>query len=336
MSSDNRKNHNGRDNLTWVAYAAFLLFLFLIVLFELLRTRLWWVYEPRVHHKLYKDRTPPGPGRRPYFGWIQKVFAYWSDEDFLVYGGVDGLAITYFLRFATDMSLFAGVLGAVVLFPVFRSGRAIQNGDAWDDDEHNHELHESDSFAHWTIQNLHCQISRKDSLTGSGHKHLDSHDDDKQGRSWHGLYLFPHCHNDFAELRFLAVVVCAWILTLRALSKLASTYQRFVHLRHWYLTSGLSPHAPAVEAQRALTVMVENVPWRLRSTVTLSKRFEHLCGAGCVHSAHIMAAGGAGTQPGACCRGDAAAVTRIISNEGRRPRGSVRPRICRQSSDSAS
>ena len=43
-----------------------------------------------------------------------------------------------------------------------------------------------------------------------------------------------------------------------------------------------------MDAQRALTVKVERVPPRLRSRKALRRKFEHLCGAGTVHSAQPM------------------------------------------------
>ena len=42
------------------------LFVVLLLIFELLRTRLYWIYEPRVHRDDYKSKTPPAPGRTPF------------------------------------------------------------------------------------------------------------------------------------------------------------------------------------------------------------------------------------------------------------------------------
>ena len=53
------------------------LFVVLLLLFELLRTRLYWIYEPRVHRDDYKSKTPPAPGRTP-FAWVRCVFEHWS------------------------------------------------------------------------------------------------------------------------------------------------------------------------------------------------------------------------------------------------------------------
>ena len=50
------------------------LFVVLLLLFELLRTRLYWIYEPRVHRDDYKSKTPPAPGRTP-FAWVRSVAA---------------------------------------------------------------------------------------------------------------------------------------------------------------------------------------------------------------------------------------------------------------------
>ena len=40
-----------------------------------------------------------------------------------------------------------------------------------------------------------------------------------------------------------------------------------------------------------MTVLVERVPWRLRSQRDLRRRFDELCGSGAVHSCHVVIAG---------------------------------------------
>ena len=55
--------------ISYAVAGACALFLFLLLLFELLRTRLYWIYEPRVHRDDYKSKTPPAPGRTP-FAWV--------------------------------------------------------------------------------------------------------------------------------------------------------------------------------------------------------------------------------------------------------------------------
>ena len=64
--------------ISYAVAGACALFLFLLLLFELLRTRLYWIYEPRVHRDDYKSKTPPAPGRTP-FAWVRCVFEHWSD-----------------------------------------------------------------------------------------------------------------------------------------------------------------------------------------------------------------------------------------------------------------
>ena len=59
--------------ISYAVAGACALFLFLLLLFELLRTRLYWIYEPRVHRDDYKSKTPPAPGRTP-FAWARCVF----------------------------------------------------------------------------------------------------------------------------------------------------------------------------------------------------------------------------------------------------------------------
>ena len=54
--------------ISYAVAGACALFLFLLLLFELLRTRLYWIYEPRVHRDDYKSKTPPAPGRTPFSG----------------------------------------------------------------------------------------------------------------------------------------------------------------------------------------------------------------------------------------------------------------------------
>ena len=52
----------GRDHIYFSLEVGACLFVLLCVVFDVLRTRLWWVYEPRLHHTAYKPRTPPAPG----------------------------------------------------------------------------------------------------------------------------------------------------------------------------------------------------------------------------------------------------------------------------------
>ena len=68
------------EHLSYSVWIACGLFVILFLLFDLLRTRMWWVYEPRLHHDSYRARTPHAPGRSKWFrvAWLQKVFAYWT------------------------------------------------------------------------------------------------------------------------------------------------------------------------------------------------------------------------------------------------------------------
>jgi len=256
------------DSLYVAFYLSFGLFCCLLVLFDVLRLKMWWVYEPRLVHKKYQSpKTPDAPPRYP-LGWLVAVMRSWPDETFLRYSGVDGLVIIYFLRFATNQCFFCTIVGLVVLVPSYRTGRGLaaledsERGDRW-------------SFSLNTVLNIKCRFAVND-------------DEAEEVRD--NLPLFPGCANGHSDFRFILIVLCAWLFTLRALSGLAANYQRFMHLRHWYLTSGLSSHRDAdpVDAQRALTVKVERVPPRLRSRKALRRKFEHLCGAGTVHSAQPM------------------------------------------------
>ena len=120
-----------RDSIYLSIWLAFGMFVFLLVVFDLLRRRLWWVYEPRLRHAKYKQRTPPPPSRA-FLGWIPAVMRYWSDETFLRHAGVDGLIMIYFLRFATDQCLFASFVGLVVLVPTYHTGRGLFSAEAAD------------------------------------------------------------------------------------------------------------------------------------------------------------------------------------------------------------
>ena len=261
-SSSSDGERGADDSIYFSVFVASLLFVFLLLVFDAIRARLWWVYEPRLHHAAYKRRTPAPPGRGR-FRWAASVMRLWSDEDFLVYGGVDGLVIIYFLRFAFDQCLFASVVGLVVLVPAYHSGRGVHSR-LYDDDG----AEKKWSFSLTTVQNIRCRFDERDTLGENP--------------------LFPTCENGESAVRFALVVACAWLFTLRALSQLSANYQKFVHLRHWYLSVGLSSRAPDVEAQRALTVKLENVPRGLRTTRRLAEKFETLCGAGAVHSASVM------------------------------------------------
>ena len=60
------------EHLSYAVWIALGLFVILFLLFDLLRTRMWWVYEPRLHHDSYRSRTPqarfnsgPSSRRRP-------------------------------------------------------------------------------------------------------------------------------------------------------------------------------------------------------------------------------------------------------------------------------
>ncbi|KAH8086043.1 hypothetical protein JL720_7243 [Aureococcus anophagefferens] len=234
-------------------------FVALSLLFDLLRSHLWWVYGPRLHHAKYRAATPPDPGPGP-FRWVAAVARLWSDAEFLEYAGVDGLVMIQFLNFAADQAFFAALVGCAVLVPTYVTARGLR--DAADDDDASY------GFSLTTVSNIHC--AKKDALG-------------KQP-------LFPKCLNQNSNWRF-AVVVAGALFTLRALSRLSVKYRNFVRLRHWYLTSRLGRRASPRDAQHSLTVLVENVPLRYRSRVALQRKFDRLCGPGSVDSVHVMVGG---------------------------------------------
>ena len=78
---DDEVDAGAADDRLYLSIAlATVLFVFLLVVFDLLRTRLWWVYEPRLHHAAYRRRTPAAPGRGA-LRWVGAVMRRYSDED---------------------------------------------------------------------------------------------------------------------------------------------------------------------------------------------------------------------------------------------------------------
>ena len=234
-------------------------------------------YEPRLHHDAYKKRTPPAPGKglgrwmtvRPAVSsghrLRQAVARHWSNDEFLSHAGVDGFVMIIFLNFALDQCCFAAIHGLVILLPTYY----LSHGLEAERNEAEERLPRA-SFSLTTVANLRCRMERS---------------------AVEKKPLFPQCTNH-SSWRFLVVVASAWLFTLRALSRLSMTYFDFVRLRHWYVTSRLSPWAPSKDAQQALTVLVENIPKNLRSTRALKRKFEKLCGPNSVHSVRVMAGAG--------------------------------------------
>ena len=123
-AADDDDTNTTSDRIYYSIVLACALCVAITTVFDRLRSRVWWVYEPKCHHLAYKDHTPPAPGPR-FLAWIRSVLLLWGDEDVLRYAGLDGLCLVYFLRFAMDQSLFAGVAGLVVLVPAYHSGRGL-------------------------------------------------------------------------------------------------------------------------------------------------------------------------------------------------------------------
>ena len=57
-NSDDDDDDESDEHLSYSVWIACGLFVMLFLLFDLLRTRMWWVYEPRLHHDSYRARTP--------------------------------------------------------------------------------------------------------------------------------------------------------------------------------------------------------------------------------------------------------------------------------------
>ncbi|KAJ8613572.1 hypothetical protein CTAYLR_006123 [Chrysophaeum taylorii] len=233
--------------------------------------RLWWIYEPRVHHSVYKGRTPGGPGSGV-FAWVPCVMRLWGREAFLAYAGVDATVMIIFLEYAFDQSVGAAALGLVALLPTYYSGRGL---DVWDN-EVERQYNEDDrrteySFSLTTVRNIECRLENR---------RADEHRKPRVLK-----LLFANCHNESAW-RYVVVVAAAWILTLRALSKLSVTCCEFVDLRHRWLRSRYGSRTRR-QLQEAHTVLVERVPETLQSMRALKAKFEDLCGKGSVHSVRI-------------------------------------------------
>ena len=136
--------------ISYAVAGACALFLFLLLLFEFLRTRLYWIYEPRVHRDDYKSKTPPAPGRTP-FAWVRCVFEHWSDYE--QYAGVDGVVLAHILRYMTDQCLFAAVVGFAVLVPTYVTGDGLSG--------YGYGKPEGGSFSRWTITNIYCRSGKR-------------------------------------------------------------------------------------------------------------------------------------------------------------------------------
>ena len=49
----------GNDSIYFTVWASLAVFATLSLVFDAIRKRIWWVYEPRNHHAAFKARTPP-------------------------------------------------------------------------------------------------------------------------------------------------------------------------------------------------------------------------------------------------------------------------------------
>ena len=110
--------------ISYAVAGACALFLFLLLLFELLRTRLYWIYEPRVHRDDYKSKTPPAPGRTPFASapvpprrnrWKNDLNGAWCFRR--------GSALYWLQGHAVWHVLTMGALGCIYWF--FRSERLV-------------------------------------------------------------------------------------------------------------------------------------------------------------------------------------------------------------------
>lgn len=246
------------DSIYLTLATATALFCSLVFIFDRIRSRLWYIYEPKAHHPNYKTPTPPGPGM---FAFIGAVARAWSGQELVEFGGVDAYVLVMFLDYALDQCFFAAILGVCVLLPIYYSSSWLENhpGSLGSGNGPSGKL----SFSLTTALNIHCRIRQETEKRP----------------------LFPACKNK-SGWRFAVMLVMAWILTLRALSKLSIKCCEYVELRQRYLRTRLN--GSAKELQVALSVMVERVPKHLQSMTALKRYFELLCGEGSVHAVRIM------------------------------------------------
>lgn len=227
--------------------------------------------------------------------------------------------MAHLLRYAANQALFASVVGVALLLPTYLSSDGVKG--------YGGERPDGGSFSRSTIKNIFCRSRAEGRIVGgAGPRH-----DSVGGRS--SVNFFPHCQNGSSEWRFVVVVsgaartfkcclassprrrhgprrpfgsksiwirvvattavaqvACAWVFTLRALQGLAATSRRVATLRHRHLADEL-----ASGAQRSFSVVVEDVPPRLRSGAALRKAFEGMCGPGSVHSIAVAVARRRGT-----------------------------------------
>ena len=118
--------------------------------------------------------------------------------------------LAHILRYMTDQCLFAAVVGFVLLVPTYVTGDGLSG--------YGYGKPEGGSFSRWTITNIYCRSGKR----GAGDHCSATHCSAANRKN----RVFPHCKNGSSEWRFVLVVACAWLFTLRALVKLTANYER--------------------------------------------------------------------------------------------------------------
>lgn len=259
-------NRGGDDQIFATLWSSLVLFGVLLLVFDRLRTPLWWIYAPKAHHPSYRTPEVAGPGLLAFVWAVAKV---WSGPELLEYGGVDAYVLVMFLDYAVDQCMAAAALGCVVLLPTYYTSSWLvrRPTSSMSSREPQPDRY---SFSLTTALNLECRLRKDD-----------------QGDGTSRMPLYPKCANH-SEWKFFVMVVVAWLLTLRALSRLSIKCCEFVVLRRAFLRTRLD--STAGDARAALTVLVERIPPSLQSMAALKTYFEVLCGEGSVQSVRIMVA----------------------------------------------
>eukprot|EP00698_Gefionella_okellyi_P019298 TRINITY_DN589_c0_g2_i1.p1 TRINITY_DN589_c0_g2~~TRINITY_DN589_c0_g2_i1.p1 ORF type:complete len:737 (-),score=128.55 TRINITY_DN589_c0_g2_i1:557-2767(-) len=95
-----------------------------LILFCILRTRVKWLYEPRVQSK-----SVSAPNASGLLAWLKSLFQY-SDADMLRICGVDALVNLKFLAFCLKLFAVASLYGFIVLVPINATGNNIDVGSS--------------------------------------------------------------------------------------------------------------------------------------------------------------------------------------------------------------
>ena len=92
-----------------------------LIVFDIIRKRLWWIYEPRPRHPGYTSRTPEAPPAH-WLGWLYALVKNYNelrDEDLFEKYGIDAVMLLILTRFGVKSCAFACILGLACLLPIY-------------------------------------------------------------------------------------------------------------------------------------------------------------------------------------------------------------------------